>query len=53
MQGFIQAICVSGKYYEKLNLLIEFTNLDFIKFYFKAYWSGISIQIKLAKFVLF
>ena len=36
-QGFIQAILMSGRRHKKLNLLIEFSNAIFIKFYFKAH----------------
>ena len=37
LQKFIQAILMSGRPHKKLNLLIEFSNSIFIKFYFKAY----------------
>ena len=37
-QEFIQAILTFGRRHKKLNLLIEFSNSIFIKFYFKAYW---------------
>ena len=37
-QRFIKAIWMSVRRYRKLNLLIEFSNSIFIKFYFKAYW---------------
>ena len=36
-QGFIQAILMSGRWYKKLNLLIEFSNSIFVKFYFETY----------------
>ena len=49
VQGFIQAILMSGRRHKKLNLLIEFS--IFIKFYFKAYWRWICIQNKLAYYV--
>ena len=38
IQGFIQAILMSIRWHKKLNLLIEFSNSIFIKFYFKAFW---------------
>ena len=41
-QGFVQEI--SGKWLKKLNLLIEFWNSIFIKFYFKAYCHWTCIQ---------
>ena len=41
-QGFVQEI--SGKWLKKLNLLIEFWNSIFIKFYFKAYCNWTCIQ---------
>ena len=47
-QGFIQGIFMSRRRYRKLNLLIEFSNSIFIKFYFKAYWRWTFIQNKLA-----
>ena len=47
-QGFIQAILMSVRLYKKLNLLIEYSNSMFIKFYFKAYWFWPCIQNKLA-----
>ena len=37
-QGFIQAILMSVRRHKKFNLLIEFSNRIFIKFYFKANW---------------
>ena len=46
-QGFIQAILMSSRQYKKLNLLIEYWNSIFIKFYFWAH------QNKLAYYVLF
>ena len=49
VQGFIQAILMSGRRHKKLNLLIEFS--IFIKFYFKAYWRLTCIQNKLAYYV--
>ena len=49
VQGFIQAILMSGRRHKKLILLIEFS--IFIKFYFKAYWRWICIQNKLAYYV--
>ena len=36
-QGLIQAILMSTRRYEKLNLVIEFSNSIPIKIYFKAY----------------
>ena len=36
VQGFIQTILMSGRRHKKLNLLIDFSNLIFIKFCFKA-----------------
>ena len=36
-QRFIQAVLTFGKRHKKHNLLIEFSNSIFIKFYFKAY----------------
>ena len=36
MQGFIQPVLMSGRRLKKLDLLIEFSNPIFIKFYFKA-----------------
>ena len=36
-QGFIQAILMSVRRHKKLNLLIEFSNSIFIKFYLKTY----------------
>ena len=36
-QEFIQAILVSGRRHKKLNLLIQFWNWIFMKFYFEAY----------------
>ena len=47
-QGFIQAILMPGRQQKKLNLLTEFSNLIFVKFYFKAYWCWICLQNKLA-----
>ena len=47
-QGFIQTILISGRSLKKLNLLIEFWNSIFIKFYFKACWDWTCIQKKLA-----
>ena len=38
IQGYIQAILMSGRPHKKLNLVIEFSNSTFIKFYFKACW---------------
>ena len=53
-QGFNQAILMSGRGYKILNLLIEFSNLIFIKIYFKAYWRWTCIQSKWhTKFLLF
>ena len=37
LQEFIQAILMSGWWHIKLNLLIEFWNSIFMKFYFEAY----------------
>ena len=37
-QGFIQAILMSVRRHKQLNLLTEFWNSIFIKFYFKAFW---------------
>ena len=48
VRGFIQAILISGRRHKKLNFLIEFLNLIFIKFYFKASWCSTCIQNKLA-----
>ena len=39
-QGFIQAILMSGRRHKKLNLLIEFSNSIFMKFYFKAHFKA-------------
>ena len=38
IQGYIQTILMSGRWHKKLNLLTEFSNSIFIKFYSKAYW---------------
>ena len=38
LQEFIHAILMSVRRHKKLNLLIEFSNSIFIKFYFKAFW---------------
>ena len=38
LQGFIQAISMSGRRHKKLNLQIEFSNSIFIKFCFKGFW---------------
>ena len=45
---FIQVILISGRWLKKINLLIEFWNSIFIKFYFKTYWHWTYIQKKLA-----
>ena len=50
-QGFIQAIFMSVRRHKKLNLLIEFSNWIFIKFFFKAYWHWTYIQNKLGGYV--
>ena len=47
VEGFIQAILMSGRRHKILNLLIEFSNSIFIKIYFKAYWRWTCIQNKL------
>ena len=36
-QEFIQGILMSGKWHQKINLLIQFWNWIFMKFYFEAY----------------
>ena len=43
-QGFMQAILMSDRWHKKLNLLIEFSNAIFIKFYSKAYYHWIFVQ---------
>ena len=54
IQGYIQAILMSGRRHKKLNLLIEFSNSTFIKFYFKACWClKICIRNKCAYEVFF
>ena len=52
-QRFILAILMSGRKHKKLNLLIEFSNSIFIKFYLKASWCWTCIQNKLAMFEAF
>ena len=47
-KGFMQAILMGGRRHKKLNLVVEFSNSIFIKFYFKAYWDSICIQNKLS-----
>ena len=37
VQGFIQAIVMSGRWHKKLNFLIEFQDSIFILFYFKKH----------------
>ena len=44
IQGFIPAILMSVRQYKKLNLLLEFSNSIFIKFYFKAFWHWSYVQ---------
>ena len=44
LQGFIQAILMSGRRHKKLNLLIEFSNSFFIKSNFKAFWHQNYVQ---------
>ena len=48
IQAFIQAVLMSGRRHKKLNLLIDFWNSIFMKFYFTAYWHWTCIQNKLA-----
>ena len=48
IQAFIQAVLMSGRRHKKLNLLIDFWNSIFMKFYFIAYWHWTCIQNKLA-----
>ena len=50
-QEFIQAILMSSRQHKKLNLLIEFSNSIFRKFYFKAYWHWTYIQYKIGYYV--
>ena len=47
IQGFIQAILMSGRRHKKLNLLFKFSNSIFVKFYIKAYWPWTCIQNRL------
>ena len=48
LQGFIQALLMSGRQHKMLNLLSEFSNSIFIKIYFKAYWYWTYIRNTLA-----
>ena len=53
---FIQGILMSSRQLKKLNLLIEFCNSIFIKFYFHAYQNKLPsslLQNKLACHILF
>ena len=45
MQGFIQAILISSRRHKKLNLLIEFWNSIFRKFYFEAYQNKLASSL--------
>ena len=50
IQGFIQTILMSIRQQKKLNLLIEFSNSIFIKFYFKVLWRWNFVQNTLTFF---
>ena len=47
-RGFIQAILMSVRQHEKVDLLIEFWKSIFIKFYFKKFWHWNFVQNTLA-----
>ena len=51
IQGFIQTILMSIRQQKKLNLLIEFSNSIFIKFYFKVLWRWNFVQNTLTFFL--
>ena len=51
IQGFIQTILMSIRQQKKLNLLIEFSNPIFIKFYFKVLWRWNFVQNTLTFFL--
>ena len=45
MQGFTQTILMSGRRHKKLNLLIEFRNSVYKKFYFEAYKNSLASSL--------
>ena len=47
-RGFIQAILMSVRQHEKVDLLIEFSKSIFIKFYFQKFWHWNFVQNTLA-----
>ena len=44
-QGFIQTLLMSGRRHEKLNLVIKFWNLIFMKFYFEVYQNKLASSL--------